>query len=345
MTAPLAVDGVGRLYVADGNKLLRATNATSGWEHFFGKALSTELSDGLAAEVAMPTIRSILTDDKHVEILGQGVLVYLIHGAAVVSYLNFIRDLLLASGNYEATTLAQGVSAAVRARTMVQNMEAMQLARRASKTGEANEGALGKILRRQIMKFAGNLELMQQWYGTMDISLSALTEVESEKIFSMIYYLADNNFGTVTLTPAQFCRGFGRAASMLLATNAAADTVFNLQYSIRSNRVYKSVCRRRPHVIMHIKPPSYKLAPADRTAARKAAELVRKLFFVYEQRSRVRSTSRANMNHELPRRRAVQLDEDTIMVLGLENEEEQEGGAEDDEAENHGAMLVKYQVR
>ena len=121
-------------------------------------------------------------------------------------------------------------------------MEELQKRRRdgsITSQGEVN------VAIKMVQCFSTNLEAIFNKYSQYDVSLSALTEVESEKAFSMIYSFSSHN-GTVAMNPPPFVRGFGRATAYLMATNAAAESFFNSSVELRSNKVYKAISRRVP---------------------------------------------------------------------------------------------------
>ena len=82
--------------------------------------------DNLAQSATATTVLNIVTDGLHVEVLQKGLLRYLIHGPAIVCYLNLIKDLLIAGSNYEMTALETGVAAAKRVARQVKEMEELQ---------------------------------------------------------------------------------------------------------------------------------------------------------------------------------------------------------------------------
>ena len=146
-------------------------------------------------------------------------------------------------------------------------------------------------------------------YSQYDVSLSALTEVESEKVFSVIYSFSSHN-SIVAVNPETFVRGFGRAA---------VESFFNSSVELRSNKVYKATSRRVPLVVAKFSPQQLQIPQVLPSAKEALASLVRQLISIYEKSNRVRSTSKHYIDHKPPTLAiyAAKLD----LASGLDDEE------------------------
>ena len=298
----VSVDSEGTIYVGQGVHVWKICRHDSELRppFFVPVGQNWEIKDDVAEQATATPVLAIESDNLHVEVLQIGALRFLINGPAILRYISFIRDLLLAAGNFDGPSLQDGVNAAARVVNVVNEMEKMQSSRRnGSITGQGDAGTMSNVFRKMTRYLGQNLAAILKQYGLYDVSLSALTEVESEKIFSLIYKFSLHN-GTVAMYPEAFTYGLGRAATYIMNTNKTANSFFNPAVNIRSNHAYKAVSRRQPLVLGRFTPQLWEVVPVSKEQRLANLSVVTRLRFIYEKSNRVRSLSKHNINHQLP---------------------------------------------
>ena len=103
----LAIDSQGTVYVGKGVHVFKITKDVNTVDalQFFTPRDDGKIGDNLAQSATATTVLIIVADGLHVEVLQKGLLRCLIHGLAIVCYLNPLKDLLIAGSNYEMTAL------------------------------------------------------------------------------------------------------------------------------------------------------------------------------------------------------------------------------------------------
>lgn len=249
----VVVDDAERVYAAYANTLFVnevTDDGGSAWVPCFADAAGASgsiVKDGPTGRATSVFIDAITTDGSTAELVDGGVLRLFSPWKAVDFYIGLLQNLLSAGGCTAATStnLYAAVVAAEKAKACIEAMDAIQVQRNGKPTGQTEYGTVSNSVRKGVTLLAKRLRDIYNKYGSyVNIIPMALTELESEKIFSIIYM--HSGCGTVAMTPQQFSVGVGRTVDFLFQTSPAntGSQFRRLTKQTTPNRMYLNAHRR-----------------------------------------------------------------------------------------------------